>query len=117
MAFLTGVPNGAFTIGTSDAVTHTWPKNCPTPTRHFPKAIFAQIGLGFIDAWLSAIALFSLSPPRSPRLITTRSSSSESSSSRHSGGSCTRSGNTKGPNVAKDGQGEYVASEGCASRV
>ena len=57
VAFLTGVLNGAFTIGTPDAVTHM-AEELPNPKRDLPKAIFAQIGLGFLYAWLFAIALF-----------------------------------------------------------
>jgi amino acid transporter len=57
VAFLTGVLNGAFTIGTPDAVTHL-AEELPNPKRDLPKAIFAQIGLGFLYAWLFAIALF-----------------------------------------------------------
>lgn len=47
IAFLTGVLNGAFTIGTPDAVTHM-AEELPNPKRDLPKAIFAQIGLGFL---------------------------------------------------------------------
>lgn len=57
VAFLTGVLNGAFTIGTPDAVTHM-AEELPNPKRDLPKAIFAQIGLGFLYAWCFAIALF-----------------------------------------------------------
>ncbi|OAP63822.1 hypothetical protein AYL99_03049 [Fonsecaea erecta] len=57
VAFLTGVLNGAFTIGTADGVTHM-AEELPNPKRDLPKAIFAQIGLGFLYAWCFAIALF-----------------------------------------------------------
>ena len=57
VAFLTGVLNGAFTIGTPDAVTHM-AEELPNPKRDLPKAIFAQIGLGFLFSWCFAIALF-----------------------------------------------------------
>ncbi|KAK5443446.1 hypothetical protein LTS15_010591 [Exophiala xenobiotica] len=57
VAFLTGVLNGAFTIGTPDAVTHM-AEELPNPKRDLPKAIFAQIGLGFLYAFCFAIALF-----------------------------------------------------------
>lgn len=57
VAFLTGVLNGAFTIGTPDAVTHM-SEELPDPRRDLPKAIFAQIGLGFLTAFCFAIALF-----------------------------------------------------------
>jgi choline transport protein len=48
VAFLTGVLNGAFTIGTPDAVTHM-SEEIPDPRRDLPKAIAAQIILGSIS--------------------------------------------------------------------
>lgn len=45
VAFLTGVLNGAFTIGTPDSVTHM-AEELPNPRRDLPRAIFAQIILG-----------------------------------------------------------------------
>ena len=45
MAFLAGVLNGAFTIGTPDAVTHM-AEEVPHPRRDLPKAMAAQIILG-----------------------------------------------------------------------
>jgi len=48
VAFLTGVLNGAFTIGTPDAVTHM-AEELPNPKKDLPKAIFAQIGLGTLS--------------------------------------------------------------------
>ena len=57
VAFLTGVLNGAFTIGTPDAVTHL-AEELPNPKRDLPKAIFAQILIGFLYAFCFAIALF-----------------------------------------------------------
>lgn len=56
-AFLTGVLNGAFTIGTPDAVTHM-AEELPEPRRDMPKAVFAQIILGTITAFVFAIAIF-----------------------------------------------------------
>ena len=56
VAFLTGVLNGAFTIGTPDAVTHL-AEELPRPAVDLPKAVFAQVGLGFITAFLYAIAI------------------------------------------------------------
>ena len=50
VAFLTGVLNGAFTIGTPDAVTHM-AEELPNPRRDLPKAIFAQLGLGFLSMY------------------------------------------------------------------
>jgi choline transport protein len=45
IAFLTGVLNGAFTIGTPDAITHM-AEELPNPKTDLPTAVFAQIGLG-----------------------------------------------------------------------
>nr|POE90639.1 choline transport protein [Quercus suber] len=56
VAFLTGVLNGAFVVGTVDAVTHV-AEEVPTPTVDLPKAIFAQVGLGFVTAFVYAIAI------------------------------------------------------------
>ena len=56
VAFLTGVLNGAFTIGTPDAVTHL-AEELPNPKRDLPKAVFAQIILGAITSFLYAIAI------------------------------------------------------------
>ena len=52
IAFLTGVLNGAFTIGTPDAVTKM-SEELPDPKRDMPKAVLVQLGLG----------IFSKSPP------------------------------------------------------
>ena len=48
VAFLAGVLNGAFTIGTPDAVTKMC-EELPDPRRDMPKAVFAQIGLGTLS--------------------------------------------------------------------
>ena len=56
VAFLAGVLNGAFTIGTPDAVTHM-AEELPNPAVDLPKAVFAQVGLGFLTAFLYAIAI------------------------------------------------------------
>lgn len=56
VAFLTGVLNGAFTIGTPDAVTHM-AEEMPNPRKDLPKAIAAQIILGTITAFVYAIAI------------------------------------------------------------
>ena len=56
VAFLTGVLNGAFTIGTPDAVTHM-AEELPNPKVDLPKAVFAQVGLGFLTAFCYAIAI------------------------------------------------------------
>jgi amino acid transporter len=57
VAFLTGVLNGAFTIGTLDAITHL-AEELPNPKVDLPKGVFAQVALGFLSAFLFAIALF-----------------------------------------------------------
>ncbi|KAK9364931.1 choline transport protein [Lipomyces kononenkoae] len=56
VAFLCGVLNGAFTIGTPDAITHM-AEELPHPKRDLPKAIGLQLGLGFLYAFCFAIAL------------------------------------------------------------
>ncbi|KAJ8127587.1 hypothetical protein O1611_g6049 [Lasiodiplodia mahajangana] len=56
VAFLLGVLNGAFTIGTPDAITHI-AEELPHPKRDLPKAIGLQIGLGFLYAFVFVIAL------------------------------------------------------------
>ncbi len=57
VAFLTGVLNGAFTIGTPDGVTHM-AEELPNPRKDLPRAIAAQIILGT----LSVFPLLMLSP-------------------------------------------------------
>ncbi|THX54693.1 amino acid transporter [Aureobasidium pullulans] len=57
VAFLTGVLNGSFTIATVDSVSHM-AEELPNPRRDIPRAIFAQVSLGAITAFLYAIALF-----------------------------------------------------------
>ncbi|KAI0008727.1 amino acid transporter [Xylariaceae sp. FL0662B] len=56
VAFLLGVLNGAFTIGTPDAITHM-SEELPHPRRDIPKAIGLQIGLGGLYAFVFAIAI------------------------------------------------------------
>jgi amino acid transporter len=59
VAFLTGVLNGAFTIGTPDSITHI-AEELPDPKRDIPRAIFVQVGLPVlqshanVDSWDSA---------------------------------------------------------------
>ena len=48
VAFLTGVLNGAFTIGTPDAVTHM-AEELPNPSRDMPRAVAAQMILGTLS--------------------------------------------------------------------
>jgi choline transport protein len=50
LAFLTGVLNGAFTIGTPDAVTHM-AEELPDPKRELPLAVAAQITLGTLSEY------------------------------------------------------------------
>ncbi|ROW07668.1 hypothetical protein VMCG_03366 [Cytospora schulzeri] len=56
IAFLLGVLNGSFTIGTPDAITHM-AEELPHPKKDLPKAIGLQIGLGFIYAFVFAITI------------------------------------------------------------
>lgn len=48
VAFLTGVLNGAFTIGTSDSISHL-AEELPNPAIDLPKAICAQMALGTLS--------------------------------------------------------------------
>jgi amino acid transporter len=48
VAFFTGVLNGAFAIGTPDAITHM-AEELPNPKRDLPRAIAAQIILGTLS--------------------------------------------------------------------
>lgn len=56
IAFLTGVLNGAFAVGTPDAITHM-AEEMPNPAVDLPKAVFAQVGLGFITTFVYAISI------------------------------------------------------------
>ncbi|KAK4229734.1 putative amino acid transporter [Podospora fimiseda] len=56
VAFLLGVLNGAFTVGTPDAITHI-AEELPKPRKDLPIAIGLQIGLGFLYAFCFAIVL------------------------------------------------------------
>ncbi|OHE91255.1 choline transporter [Colletotrichum orchidophilum] len=56
VAFLLGVLNGAFTIGTPDSITHM-AEEMPHPKKDLPKAILLQISLGFVYAFCFAVAL------------------------------------------------------------
>ena len=47
VAFMIGVLNGAYTIGTPDGVTKL-AEELPNPSHDMPKAIFAQVGVGTI---------------------------------------------------------------------
>ena len=56
VAFLTGVLNGAFTIGTPDSISHM-AEEVRDPRRNVPRGILLQIGLGFLSALCFAIVL------------------------------------------------------------
>ncbi|KAJ7754706.1 choline transport protein [Mycena maculata] len=56
VAFLAGMLNGAFAIGTPDSVTHM-AEELPHPRRDLPKAIAAQITLGALTGFVYAVAL------------------------------------------------------------
>ncbi|KJR87473.1 choline transport protein [Sporothrix schenckii 1099-18] len=56
VAFLTGVLNGAFTIGTPDSISHM-AEEVRDPRRNVPRGILLQIGLGFLSAFCFAIVL------------------------------------------------------------
>ncbi|KAJ7017011.1 choline transport protein [Mycena alexandri] len=56
VAFLTGMLNGAFAIGTPDSVTHM-AEELPHPRRDLPKAIAAQVSLGALTGFVYAVAL------------------------------------------------------------
>ncbi|EIN03573.1 choline transport protein [Punctularia strigosozonata HHB-11173 SS5] len=56
VAFLTGMLNGAFTIGTPDAVTHM-AEEMPNPRRDLPKAVAAQIILGTLTGFFFVVAI------------------------------------------------------------
>lgn len=51
LSFLLGVLNGAFTIGTPDAITHL-AEEMPHPKKDLPKGIALQIGLGFLCTFM-----------------------------------------------------------------
>ncbi|KAJ7731511.1 choline transport protein [Mycena metata] len=56
VAFLTGMLNGAFAIGTPDSVTHM-AEELPHPRRDPPRAVAAQILLGALTGFVYAVAL------------------------------------------------------------
>ncbi|CAK7236672.1 hypothetical protein SBRCBS47491_009718 [Sporothrix bragantina] len=56
VAFLTGVLNGAFTIGTPDSISHM-AEEVKDPCRNVPRGIMLQIGLGFLTALCFGISL------------------------------------------------------------
>ncbi|KAF5023083.1 hypothetical protein F66182_4840 [Fusarium sp. NRRL 66182] len=56
VAFMVGVLNGAFTIGTPDAITHM-AEEITNPRRDLPRAIMLQISVGGVYAFAFAIVL------------------------------------------------------------
>jgi len=56
VAFLQGMLNGAFAIGTPDSVTHM-AEELPHPRKDLPRAIAAQISLGALTGFIYAVAL------------------------------------------------------------
>ncbi|KAJ7487145.1 choline transport protein [Mycena latifolia] len=56
VAFLTGMLNGAFAIGTPDSVTHI-AEELPHPRKDLPRAIAVQICFGALTAFAYAVAL------------------------------------------------------------
>ncbi|TKA77794.1 hypothetical protein B0A49_03959 [Cryomyces minteri] len=55
--FLAGTLNGAFAVGTPDCVSHL-AEEIPNPRRNIPKAILAQMVIGFFTALFYMIAIF-----------------------------------------------------------
>lgn len=70
VAFLTGVLNGAFTIGTPDAVTHM-AEELPNPSRDMPRAVAAQMILGTLSKFkhCNAPPLSTMLPSTTPKLM------------------------------------------------
>ncbi|OBT95166.1 hypothetical protein VE01_07650 [Pseudogymnoascus verrucosus] len=57
LVFLTGMLNGAFSVGTPDCLTHL-AEEIPRPSSNIPKAILAQIVTGFITGMIFMITIF-----------------------------------------------------------
>ncbi|KAL9596654.1 MAG: hypothetical protein Q9219_005649 [cf. Caloplaca sp. 3 TL-2023] len=55
-AFLLGMLNGAYSIGTPDLVTHL-AEEVPHPSTNIPKAIFAQFAFGFLSGFCYLVAI------------------------------------------------------------
>jgi choline transport protein len=55
--FMAGMLNGAYAVGTPDSVSHL-AEEIPNPKRNIPLAIGAQMGIGFITAFVYMIAIF-----------------------------------------------------------
>lgn len=56
VAFMTGVLNGAFTVGTTDSVTHV-AEEIHNPSANLPKAIFIQLGVALMYGLAFAVVL------------------------------------------------------------
>ncbi|KAF2719798.1 choline transporter [Polychaeton citri CBS 116435] len=57
LVFVTGMLNGAFAVGTPDCLSHL-AEEIPRPSANIPKAIFAQVAVGFITAIVFLISIF-----------------------------------------------------------
>ncbi|OQE40974.1 hypothetical protein PENCOP_c005G01615 [Penicillium coprophilum] len=55
--FVAGMLNGAYSVGTPDCSSHL-AEEIPKPSRNIPKAILAQMGVGFITGICYMIAIF-----------------------------------------------------------
>lgn len=55
--FVAGMLNGAYAVGTPDCSTHL-AEEIPKPSKNIPKAVFAQMSIGFVAGLLYMIALF-----------------------------------------------------------
>lgn len=55
--FVAGMLNGAYSVGTPDCSTHL-AEEIPRPSRNIPKAVLAQMGVGFVTGVLYMIAVF-----------------------------------------------------------
>ncbi|KAL4997814.1 amino acid/polyamine transporter I [Aspergillus recurvatus] len=55
--FVAGMLNGAYAVGTPDCSTHL-AEEIPKPSKNIPKAVLAQMSIGFISALLYMITLF-----------------------------------------------------------
>ncbi|RJE24402.1 choline transport protein [Aspergillus sclerotialis] len=55
--FVAGMLNGAYSVGNSDCSTHL-AEEIPRPSRNIPKAILAQMSIGFVTGVLYMIAIF-----------------------------------------------------------
>ncbi|KAL2006488.1 hypothetical protein VTN00DRAFT_9156 [Thermoascus crustaceus] len=55
--FVAGMLNGAYSVGTPDLSSHL-AEEIPSPSRNIPKAVLAQMVVGFITGFLYMIAMF-----------------------------------------------------------